>query len=195
MASAASIFFAGIGTSALLIGAGFGGGVLLGKAAVDVPQNSRIAASQEDLPPARVVLPATTVATPPTNPPAQETAASNSPEQAKPERTVQPIPVKDVQKQNSESEKQANSEKQAARQAEKEKKQAAKKAAARERHKRYAAHMRREAARKQQQQQEQQLQQQQDEQRQEALRHSERPGLLAFGDDPNPPQQVSFFGD
>src|SRR5690242_1706237 len=105
MASAASIFFAGIGTSALLIGAGFGGGVLLGKAAVDVPQNSRIAASQENWPPARVVMPATTAATPPpANPPARDT--SNPPEQAKPEPEVQPIPVKDLQKQDNESEKQ-----------------------------------------------------------------------------------------
>jgi hypothetical protein len=41
MTSTTSIFFAGVGTSLLLIGAGFGSGLLLGQAAVDVPQKSR----------------------------------------------------------------------------------------------------------------------------------------------------------
>jgi type IV secretory pathway VirB10-like protein len=177
MASAASIFFAGVGTSVVLIGVGFGSGVLLGKAAVDLPQNSRTVASQDSVPsPARVILPTTTAATLPADQLVEPAA-----EPAKPEPALKPIPVKDVQKQDSDREKQA------ARQAEKEKQQAAKKAAARERQKRYAAQKaRQEAARRQQPQQEQQP---------EPLRQSEQPSLLGFARNEGEAQQASFFGN
>jgi hypothetical protein len=178
MASTERIFFAGVATTVLLIGGGFGGGVLLGKAAVDAPQKlTQMVASPS--PPARVILPdmaaaaATARAVQPTIP--------NNPPQAKVEPAPEVIPVKDVSKQESEQ--------QVARQAEAEKQRTAKKAAERERHKRYAAQKARLEA------EQKQAQQQQVEQQQEALRQSQRSSLLSFAREDGPPQRVSFFGD
>src|SRR5690242_15669258 len=146
MVSAPGMFFAGIGTAALLIGAGFGGGVLLGKAAVD-SRAARTAEAPGSLPAARVVLPAMAEVTPSSERPAETIVKSTPPLPAESSiPAVAPVPVNDFREQDRESEKQA------ARQAEKEQKQVAKKAAGRERHKRYAA---------QKQQQEQELRQQQ----------------------------------
>ena len=186
MTSTTSIFFAGVGTSLLLIGAGFGSGLLLGQAAVDVPQKSRTVGSQSSVPPpARVILPAMTAA----NLSASQTvkAAPTSPPQAEPEPTAE-HPLKDVQEQDGEREKQAP------QQVEREKQPAARKAAAHERRKRYAAQKARlEAARRHQQQgqQEQQLTGQQ----QEMPRLSEQPSVLAFGRSEGPNQQIGFFGN
>jgi len=192
MASKATIFFAGIGTSALLIGAGFGGGVLLGHAAVDAPHSSRIATSKDSVPPARVVLPAL-----PTVKQTGQVASEPAPlTEAIHQPVVQPIPAKEVEQQATEADKdvarKAEKEKQAVRQEKREKQQAAKRAAARDRHKRYVAQRtRQEAARKQQEQQPKEQVQQEE----EALRQSGRPSLLAFDRDPGPREMVSFFGD
>jgi len=52
-----SMFFAGVGTTALLLGAGFGGGLMLAKTAMEPASQTRATAADR-LPPARVVLPA-----------------------------------------------------------------------------------------------------------------------------------------
>jgi outer membrane biosynthesis protein TonB len=184
MASTERIFFAGVATTVLLIGAGFGGGVLLGKAAVDAPQKltQRVASLDSLPPPAKVILPDMAAAA--ATAPAVQLAAAipNTPPQAKAEPVPEVISVKDVSKQES--------EKQVARQTEAEKQRAAKKAAERERHKRNAAQKATlDAERKQQ------AQQQQVEQQQEALRQSQRPSLLSFDREDGPPQRVSFFGN
>jgi hypothetical protein len=59
MASNAAIFFAGVGTTFLILGAGFGGGMLMATSALQDSRNSYQAHALEDLPaPIRVVLPA-----------------------------------------------------------------------------------------------------------------------------------------
>lgn len=183
MASTTSIFFAGVGTSLLLIGAGFGSGLLLGQAAVDVPQKSRTVGSQSNVPPpAKVILPAMTTASPSASQ-TVEAAAPMRPAQAEPEPTAEPTPVKDVQEQAGEREKQARQH------VEREKQQAARKVAAHERRKRYA--LQKAARRHQQGQQQQQLTAQQ----QEMPRQSEQPRVLAFGRSEGPNQQIGFFGN
>jgi outer membrane biosynthesis protein TonB len=182
MASTERIFFAGVATTVLLIGAGFGGGVLLGKAAVDAPQKlTQTVASLDSLPPpAKVILPDMAAAA--ATAPAVQLAAAipNTPPQAKTEPAPEVISVKDVSKKES--------EKKVARQTESEKQRAAKNAAERERHKRNAAQKAMlESERKQQ------AQQYQVEQQQEALRQSQRPSLLSFDREDGPPQRVSFF--
>jgi hypothetical protein len=52
-----SMFFAGVGTTALLLGAGFGGGLMLARTAMEPASQTRATAADR-LPPARVVLPA-----------------------------------------------------------------------------------------------------------------------------------------
>jgi type IV secretory pathway VirB10-like protein len=61
MASNASIFFAGIGTTFIIIGAGFGGGLMFANSAVhNHPAQTR--ASSHMIEPVRVILPTTTEA-------------------------------------------------------------------------------------------------------------------------------------
>ncbi|OPH82711.1 hypothetical protein [Nitrobacter vulgaris] len=183
MVSAPGIFFAGIGTAALLIGAGFGGGVLLGKAAVNA-RPARTAEAQGSLPAARVVLPAMADVTPSSDRPAENIVKSPPPLQVESIPAVAPVQVNDFREQDRESEKQA------ARKAEKEQKQVAKKAAERERHKRYAAQKARQEAARRQQQQEQELRQQQ----QEGMGRSQPSSLMAFDRTQGPAEQINFFG-
>ena len=146
MASNEGIFFAGMATSALLIGAGFGSGILLGRAALEPAQQTKTAESktapsglaERSLPPARVVLPALTEATskspiPSSAPPTQDPAPTAS----EPQITL-PQDHTHVA-----SEKAVENEKQAEHRAEAEKKKAEtaerrKRAADRDRHRRYA---------------------------------------------------------
>lgn len=55
MASAVRMFIAGIGTTLLLVGAGFGGGLMLATSAVDTAVHSR--ATPDPVVAARVILP------------------------------------------------------------------------------------------------------------------------------------------
>jgi type IV secretory pathway VirB10-like protein len=190
MASTERIFFAGVATTVLLIGTGFSGGVMLGKAAVDVPAKApqAVALQNDAPPPTRVILPVAAVPAPsrPAAPPVQEAAAPTPLPQANPESAPEFIPVKDVHSQQQNIEK----EKQAAREAEKQ--QAAeqrKKAADRERHKRYAAQKARQEVARKQQEQQQQLEQQ------DVLRDSEGPRILAYDREDAPNQQAGFFGN
>lgn len=192
MASTARVFFAGVATSVLLIGAGFGGGVALVTTAMDVPQKapqtSAAPWSEKATPPERVVLPAMTDAAPVASEPASTQAAIL--------RTAQPLvtPSQEppgVSGQDQVEKQDLEKEKRVSRQAEAEKQQAeraAKKAADRERrNRRYVDRKARlEAAR-------QQVQQQQRNQQQENSQNTERFGVLAF-DRIDEPRQ-GFFGD
>jgi hypothetical protein len=67
MASNAAIFFAGVGTTFLIMGAGFGGGMFMATSALQDSKNSCQARASGDLPaPIRVVLPASAQAAEPT---------------------------------------------------------------------------------------------------------------------------------
>jgi hypothetical protein len=61
--SNARIFFAGMGTSVLLLGMGFGSGLMLARTATE-PVTQNRATTADRLPPARVVLPASAEAAP-----------------------------------------------------------------------------------------------------------------------------------
>ena len=86
MASSANIFFAGIGTTFVIIAAGFGGGLMFAKTALqDTPVQTRASSRQIDA--VRVVLPTT----------AQAAEAPQAPQAvAVPQ---QPVPVKGSEKQ------------------------------------------------------------------------------------------------
>lgn len=192
MASTARVFFAGVATSVLLIGAGFGGGVALVKTAMDAPQkltqSNAAPPSVKAPPPERVVLPAMTDEAPAASVPGPTQAAispTTRPQVTPPQEPPVVSGHDQVKKQDLEKEKQVS------RQADGEKQQAeraAKKAADRERRNRQYADRkaRREAARQQQQEQ-------QRDQQQQNRQNTERLGILAFDriDEPRP----SFFGD
>ena len=97
MASNVRIFFAGVGTTFILLGVGFGGGLMMAKSALEEPTGDRSRASSE-LPPARVILPSTTeAALPPQTPKEQQVVAASSepaPQpQAQPAKEVVQAPV------------------------------------------------------------------------------------------------------
>jgi type IV secretory pathway VirB10-like protein len=71
----ARIFFAGVGTAILLIGAGFSGGLMLAKTAMEPVAASSSRAVADRLPPARVILPASAEAASPPQPPFATVAA------------------------------------------------------------------------------------------------------------------------
>jgi hypothetical protein len=71
----ARIFFAGIGTAILLIGAGFSGGLMVAKTAMEPVAASSSRAVANGLPPARVILPASAEAASPPQPPFATVAA------------------------------------------------------------------------------------------------------------------------
>jgi type IV secretory pathway VirB10-like protein len=98
MASNVRIFFAGVGTTFILLGVGFGGGLMMAKSALEEPTGDRSRASSE-LPPARVILPSTTeAALPPQTPKEQQVVAASSepaPQpQAQPAKEVVQAPVR-----------------------------------------------------------------------------------------------------
>jgi type IV secretory pathway VirB10-like protein len=80
MASNFRIFFAGVGTTFIILAVGFGGGLMMAKSALEEPTGYRSPAPSEPLPPARVILPSTTeAALPPQTPKEQVVAASPEP--------------------------------------------------------------------------------------------------------------------
>jgi outer membrane biosynthesis protein TonB len=188
MASTERIFFAGVATTVLLIGAGFSGGVMLGKTAMDIPQaKEQAVASPEKLPPpARVVLPAVTEASvpipfvPESASHIQATAPTVQEPQSKPmpEPAVLPSKVVPAQKQDIEKERPAEHQAEARKHSEQ------RKNAERERHRRHAERKARAARQEHQEQQ----QQEEDKQR-------ESPGILAFDGGDEPLRQSGFFGD
>jgi hypothetical protein len=80
MASSAGIFFAGIGTTFIIIGAGFGGGLMFANSAVhSVPAQTRTSSHLID--PVRIILPTTA-----------EAAAAPQPRDA----VSQPVPIPEI---------------------------------------------------------------------------------------------------
>jgi hypothetical protein len=96
MASNAGIFFAGVGTTFIILGAGFGGGVMLANSALDKPAEYQSRASAEPQSPVRVVLPAPAVAAQPPEQPQQIAAAPQPPIQ--PVQETQPLGEKQASK-------------------------------------------------------------------------------------------------
>jgi len=164
------IFFAGVGTTFLLIGAGFGSGLMFAKTAMDPAAQTRITAADK-LPPVRVILPASAEPAPS---PLQLATPAADPVPG-PQRSPQVIPVSEVEAQAVEKDRHAERAEQ--RKAE---------AAERDRRKRTAERKaRREAARAQQLQ----------EQQQQDARRQARPGIMAFGGDDEPSKTGGFFGN
>jgi type IV secretory pathway VirB10-like protein len=68
MASSAGIFFAGVGTTFIILGAGFGGGLMMATSALKEPTEYQNRAAPEPPSPARVILPSTAEAAQPPQP-------------------------------------------------------------------------------------------------------------------------------
>jgi hypothetical protein len=68
MASSAAIFFAGVGTTFMILGAGFGGGLMIAKSALQEPAGYQNRAPAEPPSPDRIVLPSTAEAAQPPQP-------------------------------------------------------------------------------------------------------------------------------
>ena len=83
------IFFAGVGTTFILLGVGFGGGLMMAKLALEEPTGDRSRASSE-LPPARVILPSTTEAGLPPHPPKEQQVVAASSGNRLPKPQAQP---------------------------------------------------------------------------------------------------------
>jgi len=77
MASNGRVFFAGVGTTFVILAIGFGGGLMLAKSAVEPSAERQSTANV--LPPARVILPASAVPATPPQPPGQIAEPENSP--------------------------------------------------------------------------------------------------------------------
>jgi type IV secretory pathway VirB10-like protein len=174
--SNARIFFAGMGISVLLLGVGFGSGLMLASTAMQpVTQNRATAADR--LPPARVVLPASAEAASARLAPAPvETLVATGVSTPQSQERPQLAPARDVQAQSQSTER----DKQAER-AEKKKPEAEE----RDRRRRYAERKaRREAARAKQQ----------PEQQYEARRL--QPNIVAFGGNEEQSRiEASSFGN
>jgi hypothetical protein len=91
MASHARIFFAGMGTTLVILGAGFGGGLMMAESALNEPVGYRRLASAPEPPsPARIVLPSSAEAAQPPQPPPQIAAAPQPPPEIQPVKEAQP---------------------------------------------------------------------------------------------------------
>jgi hypothetical protein len=160
------IFLTGAVTTVLLLGVGFGGGLMPAKKAVQpVPQNHLTAADR--LPPARVILPYSAQAA--STPTVEAAVPLPAPSQS--EARPQVVPAKAVEGQSQASEKDKRVDRLDQRKAE---------AAERER-RRLERKAMREAARAKQQE--------------EQARRVRRPGMLAFSPDDEQPRSRGFFGN
>jgi outer membrane biosynthesis protein TonB len=80
MASNAGIFFAGVGTTFVILGAGFGAGLFMAKSALQDPTNYQARVTSPEPPaPVRVILPSTAEAAQTPHPPVQQVAAAPEP--------------------------------------------------------------------------------------------------------------------
>lgn len=99
MASNAGIFFAGVGTTFIILGAGFGGGLMMAKSALNEPNGYRNVASVPEPPSAvRVVLPSSAETAQPPQPSPQIVAAPQPPSEIKPTKEAEPPVEKQVDK-------------------------------------------------------------------------------------------------
>jgi hypothetical protein len=98
MASSARIFFAGVGTTFIILGAGFGGGLMMAKSALKEPTGYQTRASAEPPSPARVILPSSAEAAQPPQPSQPiDTTPQPSP-QLQPVKEAEPLGEKQVEK-------------------------------------------------------------------------------------------------
>jgi type IV secretory pathway VirB10-like protein len=97
MASNAGIFFAGVGTTFIILGAGFGGGLMMATSALKEPVGYQKHTSKEPTPAARVILPSTAEAAQPV----QQTATAPEPPlppPLEPAKEAEPAAQKQVEK-------------------------------------------------------------------------------------------------
>ena len=95
MASSARIFFAGVGTTFVILGVGFGGGLLMAKSALKEPTGYQARATAQPPSPARVILPASAEAAQPPQPLQQVAATEPAPEPVKErEKRVEKVDIK-----------------------------------------------------------------------------------------------------
>ena len=100
MASNAGIFFAGVGTTFIILGAGFGGGLMMATSALNEPVGYQKKTFDEAPPPARVVLPSTAEAAQPPQP-VQQTATAPElapPPPLQPAKEAEPAVQKQAEK-------------------------------------------------------------------------------------------------
>jgi outer membrane biosynthesis protein TonB len=96
MASSARMFLAGVGTTFVVLGVGFGGGLLMANSALKQPMGYQARATAEPPSPVRVILPASAEAAQPPQP-HQVAAVESAPEPVKevqPERRVEKVDSK-----------------------------------------------------------------------------------------------------
>src|SRR5215213_3700312 len=86
MASNAGIFLAGVGTTFIILGAGFAGGLMIATSALKEPTEYQNRASAEPPSPARVILPSTTEAA---QPPQASQQIATAPEPLQPVKGAQ----------------------------------------------------------------------------------------------------------
>ena len=191
MASTTQVFFAGVATSVLLIGAGFVGGATLVKSALDVPQKPaeiRVTSSEAPPSPDKVALPAGREVEP--NRHTASTVTTAPQPGSTPSAEPQTTPSQDVGVQKQDLERQDHGQGRTAEREQADKAEKRKAAQRERRHKRYAEkRARQEAARQQQQKQ---LQPQPDEE--EVREPRGQFGIVAFEGGGAPAAQ-SFFGD
>jgi hypothetical protein len=97
MASSARIFFAGVGTTFVILGVGFGGGLLMATSALKEPTGYPAHATADPPSPVRVILPASAEAAQPPQPPQQVAAVASAPEPVKevqPDKRVEKVDTK-----------------------------------------------------------------------------------------------------
>lgn len=90
MASNAAIFFAGVGTTFVILGAGFGGGLMMATSALKEPTGYQNRGAAEPPLPARVILPSTAEAAQPPQPPQPSQQVATAPEPPPPLQSVKP---------------------------------------------------------------------------------------------------------
>jgi hypothetical protein len=98
MASNAGIFFAGVGTTFIILGAGFGGGLMMAKSALNDPSGYQTRASAEPPSPVRVILPSSAEAAQPPQHLQRIDATPQPPPQVQPVKEAQPTLEKQVDK-------------------------------------------------------------------------------------------------
>jgi type IV secretory pathway VirB10-like protein len=103
MASNSRVFFAGMGTTFIILAVGFGGGVILARTTMELPAPSPSLAAR--LPPARVILPASAEAAAQPQPLVETPAAPDPPPPVTPVKQVQQAQERDRQAERAEQRK------------------------------------------------------------------------------------------
>jgi outer membrane biosynthesis protein TonB len=99
MASKAGVFFAGVGTTFIILGAGFGGGLMMATSALKEPTGFQNRASAGPPSPVRVILPSTAEAAQPPEP-SQQIVTAPEPPPLQPMKEAQTPVEKQIEKVN-----------------------------------------------------------------------------------------------